>query len=1401
MKKILYTLGVSLLVAGGAQAALVFQMDFNDAAGNQSLTDRSTTGVSGSFTGGSAYSTDVASVNSGGYSGSFDGSSGAANFGNIAALDGLSQFTMTAWIRSSTSDTGGPSNSGRVVSRRSGNNGVELYYHDTDDELELVPNGSPVANGGGSIAGQQWTWVAVTYDGTQTTNNVTFYTGDGTTLSTGDIVSNANGVLNTITSDLLIGNTTGDNRTFSGLIDNVRIYNTVEDAASLQSIMQFDDTDLIFQMDFNDAEGNQSLTDRGTTGVTGSFAGGATYSETVAPFNTGGFSGAFATGSDAADFGDIDALDGLSAMTMTAWIKSSAVEAGGAVGSGRILAKRSGSGFELYYHNPDNALEFVADGAGNTVFNGGGSIAVDQWVFLAVTWTGGTATFYTGDGTTLSAGQVDTGTAQTLQATTASLLLGNNAAGDRLYQGLIDNVRIYKTVKDAASLQTIMQYNDAANAPEGPTVTLSTAVDLVDSAYTVDVTFSADVSGLKVSDFVVTNGTASGVSPATGAASSYTVTITPTALGTVTVQLPADSATDSGSLPNLASNVLSTTSDDPKRPITVRVAAYNVEFGSSATPEQIGALLLPYNLDIIGFNEVPDGDWTARVGAVLGMDYTFVGQIASANHAGPEFQDITGNYDGKYKSILSRTPLEGTNEFTLTGSGWNPASAVRATTRIDGNSVAFYSLHISNKGTTDSQAYQLATQVLPQETADRVIVVGDFNNRIGDFNINAIENAEYEATWADLNIDVTQEKTYNAQDPNTSHGVIDHIFFNTSSGARVTDGEIIEEVSPLSDHKPIWAEIAFPDDISILNSSFDADDQGGDGGFVVGAPTGWSSLGGTVGTINFDAGVRYTTADADDANPSGGTIGAMDDNQALFTISNGGVSQTLTENIVVGQTYTLTVAIGDHDAGTRADFSGYDIRLLAGGSPVATLQSTESPGDGTFTDVELVYTAQAGDSGLLGIELREINGGTGKTVDFDNVRLMIWEEPPVVDPAIAIASLQDRQIVQRDWSDHASFPVSGTFTGSGGEIQARAVAIDGNGTDTDWVTIDAAPSEGSYAGTLDVDAGWYQLEIRLLDGAEVIATALLARVGVGDIFITCGQSNSANYGEETQSAADDRVSYLGLLTGTWVHADDPNTGNPSGGPGSGGSPWPKLGDLLAAQDDVPVGFVSIGDGSASVESWMPASNDNYPNLKTAVQSFGTYGFKAVLWHQGERDALVLGTSTADYRARLETIIAASRADAGWDVPWGVALVSSDGTSINPNQNTVEAQLEVIANDDHVFAGANTDPLIGLPYRTQVHFAGEGLTAHAELWFASLNDAFPDFEITGFSVAGNAALLSFAGTRGNRYQVEMTDDLTSSNSWVTVTDILSLPESPFSVELTITNEPSFESSFYRVKRIR
>lgn len=247
----------------------------------------------------------------------------------------------------------------------------------------------------------------------------------------------------------------------------------------------------------------------------------------------------------------------------------------------------------------------------------------------------------------------------------------------------------------------------------------------------------------------------------------------------------------------------------PDKAITVRVASYNVEFSRSTTPEQVGEMFRSYNLDIIGFNEVPDGNWTARVGTVLGMKHSYVGKISSANHK------------DKYKAILSRTPLEGTEEHEMwVNRGWNPSSVVRAVTEIGGVSIAFYSLHICASGKENGHAYQLATEILPKETKGQVIIVGDYNNRIGDDAMNTIEAAGMRPTWKDLNIDLSKQFTYNALKPKEKNlGVIDHILYNPSSGASVMDGSIIELDKPLSDHKPIWAQIAFPQNVEKVKGS------------------------------------------------------------------------------------------------------------------------------------------------------------------------------------------------------------------------------------------------------------------------------------------------------------------------------------------------------------------------------------------------------------------------------------------------------------------------------------------------------------------------------------------------------------------------------------------------------
>ena len=236
-----------------------------------------------------------------------------------------------------------------------------------------------------------------------------------------------------------------------------------------------------------------------------------------------------------------------------------------------------------------------------------------------------------------------------------------------------------------------------------------------------------------------------------------------------------------------------------------KVITYNVEFGKNTSPQAISELLQPEKADIICFNEVPSQGWTKKVGQLLGLKYSYEGKIASANHTN-EFEDKTGNYYGKYKSILSKFPLEDTHEISLEGIGWSPATAVVANAIIDSNNIVqIFSLHIPTgiSNPAKSKARYLSNEIENKyNTSDKMILAGDFNDLYDSKSISYLYNVGFSNSWKTLGMDMKNRKTYvNSKKPEDT--VIDHIFFK---GLKIKSAEIIEEKEKTqSDHKPIWS--------------------------------------------------------------------------------------------------------------------------------------------------------------------------------------------------------------------------------------------------------------------------------------------------------------------------------------------------------------------------------------------------------------------------------------------------------------------------------------------------------------------------------------------------------------------------------------------------------------------
>ncbi|MAN30621.1 MAG: hypothetical protein CMI65_05595 [Pedosphaera sp.] len=350
-----------------------------------------------------------------------------------------------------------------------------------------------------------------------------------------------------------------------------------------------------------------------------------------------------------------------------------------------------------------------------------------------------------------------------------------------------------------------------------------------------------------------------------------------------------------------------------------------------------------------------------------------------------------------------------------------------------------------------------------------------------------------------------------------------------------------------------------------------------------------------------------------------------------------------------------------------------------------------------------------------------------------------WLVPEtLLSSTFSVESPSPHQVFQRDRSDSGMMHVEGIFDDGLDGRPALEWSWVMEAQSSEWKDLEITPNGRRFSVSVRLPAGgWYLLRFRHSQNPEYIVE--IHPVGIGEIFVVAGQSNSANHGEVSLAPLSDRV--VAKADQHWQLARDPQPG----ASGRGGSFMPPLGDALAQALGVPIGFVACGIGATSVREWLP-QGDTFPEpptllgrvrqledgrwqsrgeafevLMARMRSMGPKGFRAVLWHQGESDAnqkdprcTLPGNLYAQY---LKRVIRQSQSEMQWAIPWFVAQASYHVPGDEASTDIRRAQAS-LWKSGVALQGPDTDALKG-PLRESngqgVHFSREGLHAHAAAW--------------------------------------------------------------------------------------
>lgn len=162
-------------------------------------------------------------------------------------------------------------------------------------------------------------------------------------------------------------------------------------------------------------------------------------------------------------------------------------------------------------------------------------------------------------------------------------------------------------------------------------------------------------------------------------------------------------------------------------------------------------------------------------------------------------------------------------------------------------------------------------------------------------------------------------------------------------------------------------------------------------------------------------------------------------------------------------------------------------------------------------------------------------------------------------------------------------------------------------------------------------------------------------LGVGNLFIIAGQSNSSGYSRDYAFDPPSLNVHLFRNRSRWDLASHPMNESTLAGslPNEemgipGVSPYLSFGRNFAELSGCPVGLIQTSLGGSSLSRWMPQTGDLYGNLIDKIRLTGGK-YAGILWYQGCSDTT--WDFAVSYKNRFAEFVKAVRQETGYEIPF------------------------------------------------------------------------------------------------------------------------------------------------------